>query len=76
MIQYNRNKIEFGINDDITYAPYEKEFSVKIAAVDIVPAGHIGEQDDVRIFYEFRLQGIMVQATGLCIKESIYYESE
>jgi len=68
-----RNKIEFGINDDATYAPYEKSFDVKITTIDVVPVGNGGKKDE-RIFYEFKLQGITVQATGLCFKESIYFE--
>lgn len=67
-----RNKIEFEVGSDATYAPYEKEFSIKIIAVDVIPVG-LGKKDE-RIFYQFRLQNIMVSATGKCIKESIYFD--
>ena len=68
----SRNKIEFKVNDDITYAPYEKEFDVKVIGVDVTPP--MAVEDDERIFYEFKLQNLKVVSSGLCIKESIYYE--
>lgn len=53
-----RNKIEFSENDDITYAPYEKSFSVKVLEVDVIP---IGRSDrDERIFYTMRVQNSTV----------------
>lgn len=69
-----RNKIEFSVNDDITYAPYEKSFAVKILEVDVIPVGRSNK--DERIFYTMRVQNITVCATGLCIKESMYYKEE
>lgn len=67
-----RNKIEFRVGETVTYAPYEKEFPVKITEVDAVSVGMFGR--DERIFYRFRLQNIDVVSSGKCIKESIYYE--
>ncbi|MCK4500540.1 hypothetical protein KAU11_08575 [Candidatus Babeliales bacterium] len=71
MIQHARNKIEFRVGDKITYAPYEKEFEVKVTAVDVIPVGRSTTDD--RIFYNFKLDGIEMTSSGLCIKESIYF---
>jgi hypothetical protein len=66
-----KNKIEFSVNQEVTYRPYGKDVAAIVKEVDI--NGSISCENDTRVFY--RLSGNANAVTsGLSIKESIYFE--
>lgn len=73
-----RHKVEFGVGDTVTYAPYETED--KMYVVGIRPHQSIWGHPDVRVWYQLSkdklLQHFTSETTGLCIKESIYFKAE
>ncbi len=69
------HEIEFKIGDKVTLYPYEKEY--KRVVIGVKPHQNAWGYPDERVWYELATLGkpdeLCVVATGLCIKESIYF---
>ncbi len=66
-----KHKIEFKVDQKVTYRPYGKDIAAIVKEVDVV--GSVSDANDERVFY--RLGGNANAVTsGLSIKESVYFE--
>ena len=73
------HKIEFKVGQEVTYFPYEDP--VRRVIVSIRPHQNIWGKPDVRVWYRMTNpmtpgDSIVTDSTGLCIKESIYFNAE
>lgn len=71
-------KVEFNINDSVTFVSYGKELkaTVKDTQKGINGTGfHVDGSPDERVFYKLTGKGVLTCTSGLCIKESSFYQA-